>query len=65
MFQRKKPPSYFKTLLDILKVLINFFYGDRLPQDETLLKMKSLLQLYASDSADLINRFRFSHFILT
>ena len=31
-FQRKKPPSYFKTLLDILKVLINFFYGDRLPQ---------------------------------
>ena len=31
-FQRKKPPSYFKTLLEILKVLINFFYGDKLPQ---------------------------------
>ena len=47
------------TLLDTLKVLINFFYGDKLPQDETLLKMKSLLQLYASDSSDLISRYLF------
>jgi hypothetical protein len=44
-------------LLDILKILINFFYGERLPQDETLLKMKSLLQLYASDSEALISRY--------
>ena len=58
-FQRQKPPSYFKTLLDILKILINFFYGDKLPQDETLLKMKSLLQLYASDSSELISRYLF------
>ncbi len=28
----------------------------RLPQDETLLKIKSLLQLYASDSSELISR---------
>ena len=43
-FQRQKPPGYFRTLHDILKVLINFFYGDRVPQDETLMKMKGLLQ---------------------
>ncbi len=46
-------------MLDILKILINFFYGDKLPQDETLLKMKSLLQLYASDSSELISRYLF------
>lgn len=55
--ERKKPPAYFKTLLDILKILIVFFYGDKHPQDETLLKMKSLLQLYASDTPDLIARY--------
>ena len=57
MFQRKKPPQYFTTLLETLKVLINFFYDDKPPQDETLLKMKSLLQLYASDSTELISRY--------
>ena len=57
LFQRRKPPQYFTTLLETLKVLINFFYGDKLPQDETLLKMKSLLQLYASDSTELISRY--------
>ncbi|QQP31405.1 Protein unc13 -like protein Dlike, partial [Caligus rogercresseyi] len=48
---------YFQLLLDTLKVLINFFYGDKLPHDETLLKMKNILQLYASDSSDLISRY--------
>ncbi|XP_040580539.1 protein unc-13 homolog 4B [Lepeophtheirus salmonis] len=52
--ERKKPPQYFQLLLDTLKVLSNFFYGDKLPHDETLLKMKNILQLYASDSSDLI-----------
>ena len=56
-FQRRKPPQYFTTLLETLKVLINFFYGDKVPQDETLLKMKSVLQLYASDSTELISRY--------
>lgn len=55
--QRKKPPDYFKTLLDILEVLCNFFYGDKVPQDETLRKMKKHLQLYACDSEVLIERF--------
>ena len=57
IFQRQKPPGYFRTLHDILKVLINFFYGDRIPQDETLMKMKALLQLYAADSSELISRY--------
>ena len=56
-FQRHKPPSYFKTLLDILNVLVTFFYGSKIPQDETLLKMRSLLQMYAADSQELISRF--------
>ena len=56
-FQRRKPPQYFTTLLETLKVLINFFYGDKVPQDETLLQMKSVLQLYASDSTELISRY--------
>lgn len=55
--ERRKPPGYFTALLDTLNVLIVFFYGDKVPEDETLLKMKSLLTLYASDSADLIARY--------
>ncbi len=55
--QLQRSPAYFRTLLDILNVLINFFYGDKLPQDETLLKMQSLLQVYAADSADLVSRY--------
>ena len=55
--ERRKPPSYFKTLLDILHVLTKFFYGDKLPNDETLLKMEAQLQLYASDSQILIARY--------
>lgn len=55
--ERGKPPSYFKTLLDILRVLINFFYADKVPNDETLLKMEDQLKLYASDSHVLIARY--------
>jgi hypothetical protein len=55
--ERKKPPSYFKTLLDTLRVLIQFFYADKAPQDEVLLKMEAQLQLYASDSNVLISRY--------
>ena len=35
-FQRQKSPGYFRTLHDILKVLINFFYGDKIPQADIL-----------------------------
>lgn len=55
--ERRKPPTHFTALLDTLNILINFFYGDRVPQDETLLKMKSLLTLYASDSTELIAKY--------
>lgn len=55
--ENKKPPSYFKTLLETLKILCDFFYGDLTPRDETLTRMRLLLQLYASDSAELISRY--------
>ena len=54
--------SYFTALLETLNILIEFFYGGKQqgnpqqPQDETLLKMKRQLQLYASDSPVLISR---------
>ena len=52
----KKPPTYFKTLLDVLKILCDFFYGPVVPKDETLTRMKLLLQLYASDTPDLVSK---------
>ena len=52
----KKPPTYFKTLLEVLKILCDFFYGPVVPKDETLTRMKLLLQLYASDTSDLVSR---------
>ena len=52
----KKPPTYFKTLLDVLKILCDFFYGPATPRDETLTRMKLLLQLYASDTSELVSR---------
>ena len=55
--ENKKPPSYFRTLLEVLKILCDFFYGPVVPRDETLTRMKLLLQLYASDSAELISRY--------
>ena len=38
--ENKKPPTYFKTLLETLKVLCDFFYGDLTPRDETLTRLK-------------------------
>ena len=61
---RRKPQSYFTGLLETLNILIEFFYGSsggagpqQQPQDETLLKMKRQLQLYASDSSELISKY--------
>ena len=44
----KKPPSYFETLLDVLKILCDFFYGPVIPRDKTLTRMRLLLQLSQS-----------------
>jgi hypothetical protein len=32
VLQSRKPPSYFRTLCDVLKVLIKFFYGEKVGQ---------------------------------
>ena len=45
--ENKKPPTYFKTLLETLKVLCDFFYGDLTPRDETLTRLK---RTHISDS---------------
>lgn len=55
--EKKKPSQFFVSLYETFKVLLNFFYGEKIPQDGCLLSTKHLLELFASDSDALINNF--------
>lgn len=55
--EKKKPAQFFVSLYETFKVLLNFFYGEKIPQDGSLLSTKHLLELFASDSESLINSF--------
>ena len=55
--EKKKPAQFFVSLHETFKVLLNFFYGEKIPQEESLLSTKHLLELFASDSKSLINSF--------
>jgi hypothetical protein len=55
--EKKKPAQFFVSLYETFKVLLNFFYGEKIPQDRSLLSTKHLLELFASDSESLINNF--------
>ena len=55
--EKKKPAHFFVSLHETFKVLLNFFYGEKIPQDESLLSTKHLLELFTSDSDSLINSF--------
>ena len=51
----KKSVSYFSNLLQTFKILLNFFFGDNVPQnDATLTSINRLLTLYSCNSSDLI-----------
>ena len=52
--EKKKSSQFFVNLYETFKVLLNFFYGDKIPQDSYLLTTKRLLELFASDSDSLI-----------
>ena len=52
--EKRKSPHFFVSLYETFKVLLNFFYGDKIPQDNHLLTTKRLLELFASDNDQLI-----------
>ena len=52
--EKRKSPHFFVSLYETFKVLLNFFYGDKIPQDSHLLTTKRLLELFASDNDHLI-----------
>ena len=55
--EKRKSPHFFVSLYETFKVLLNFFYGDKIPQDSHLLTTKRLLELFASDNDHLIVSF--------
>ena len=55
--EKKKPAQFFVSLYETFKVLLNFFYGEKIPQDRSLLSTKHLLELFTSDSGSLIKNF--------
>ena len=52
--EKKKSAQFFVSLYETFQVLLNFFYGDKIPQDSYLLTTKRLLELFASDSDSLV-----------
>ena len=55
--EKKKPAQFFVNLYETFQVLLNFFYGDKIPHDSYLLSTKRLLELFASDSETLIVKY--------
>ena len=55
--ERKEPTRFFVFLFETFKILLNFFYGDKIPEESFTLTTKRLLELYASDSESLILSF--------
>ena len=55
--EKKKPTQFFINLYETFKVLLNFFYGDKIPSDASLLTTKRLLELFASDLPGLLQSY--------
>ena len=54
----KKPVGYFIHLYQTFRILLNFFYGDDIPTDDTsLASIDRLLKLFASDGQDLLQNY--------
>lgn len=45
--QRRRAVSFFQCLNDTFQVLLNFFFGDRVPYDVDIIYIKRLLKLYS------------------
>ena len=55
--EKKKSIQFFVNLYETFKVLLNFFYGDKIPNDASLLTTRRLLQLFASDEESLVQSY--------
>ena len=55
--EKRKPPNFFVSLYETFKVLLNFFYGDKIPADGNLVSTRRLLELFSADPATLVNSF--------
>ena len=55
--EKKKSAQFFVSLYETFQVLLNFFYGDKIPQDSYLLTTKKLLELFSSDCETLIVKY--------
>ena len=55
--EKRKPPHFFVSLYETFKVLLNFFYGEKIPTDSNLVSTRRLLELFSADSATLVDSF--------
>ena len=63
--EKKKSPKFFVSLHETFKILLNFFYGDKIPQDGGLQSTKRLLELFSAEPAVLVQSYyrqRFADF---
>jgi len=55
--EKKKPPEFFLNLYETFKILLNFFYGEKVPEDTNLLSTRKLLQIFSSSPVALLDTF--------
>ena len=55
--EKKKPPEFFLNLYETFKILLNFFYGEKVPEDTNLLSTRKLLQIFSSSPNALLDTF--------
>jgi hypothetical protein len=55
--EKKKSPKFFVSLHETFKILLNFFYGDKIPQDSGLQSTKRLLELFSSEPTVLVQNY--------
>ena len=55
--EKKKPPEFFFNLYETFNILLNFFYGEKVPDDSNLLSTKKLLEIFSSSPPVLLDTF--------
>jgi hypothetical protein len=55
--EKRKPAKFFVSLHETFKILLNFFYGDKVPQDGGLQSTKRLLELFSSEPEALVQAY--------
>ena len=56
--EKKKPPTFFVNLYETFKVLLNFFYGEKIPTtDSNLVSTRRLLELFSLEPDTLVDTY--------